>query len=162
MDPREEKAKDLANQCKNRWGNSDKAARKGIRRFKRGSNRHSRRLDKIQMGQTASPDDGLPARPPIFRGKLSDTPMSKVLLRKSQERILKLLPPGAGESFVASFEAHCTGNGLLGKRAAAWARFLRGEVNGRRVTQPVMTLADTGDLEEALRDFSGKRGQRLR
>lgn len=161
MNPREEKSRDLANQCKNRWGNSDKAARKGIRRFKRGSNRRSRRLDKIQMGQNASPDgEAHSPPPPVYRQKLSDTPMAEILLRKSWKRMRQVLPPGADEVFIDSFERHCMAKGIPRPKANGWARFLRGELTIGVIPIPIMTLEDSIELEGVLRDFILSRGAR--
>ena len=161
MDPREEKAKDLANQCKNRWGNSDKAARKGIRRFKRGSNRHSRRLGKIQLGQTASSvDEGTSPPPPVYRHKLSDTPMAEVLLQKSRRRMRQHLPTDADETFVGSFEDYCIASGIPRPKATGWARFLRGELTIGVTPLPTMTLEDSAELESVLRDFTGNQNNK--
>ena len=155
MNPREEKAKDFANKCKNGWGNSDKAARKGIRRFKRGSYRHSRRLDKIQLGETISVDgEGALPPPPVYRRKSADTSMGEEFLRKAQRRIRQILPCGTDDALVNSFEDYCVRKGIQRQKAAGWARYLRGELTSGVIPPNAMTLEDAADLEGALREFS--------
>ena len=79
--------------------------------------------------------------------------MAEVLLQKSQRRMRQHMPVGAGEAFVSLFEDYCLQNCISRPKAAAWARFLRGELTVGVIPLPAMTLEDSTELEVFLRDF---------
>ena len=151
MNPAEEKAKDLANHRKNTYGNSDKAARKGIPRFKRASARKERRTEKSSLGGSFDPDEsGRILRFPLFRRKWADTPMSDVLARRLSRRIRQLVPAGASEAWVEAFQRDCIDDGIAPACADAWARYLRGELTCGVIPLPRMDLDDLRRLGDRL------------
>lgn len=116
MTPREKKDQDLTNHCKNRYGNSDKAARKGVRRKKRTSTHRARRdgnhavaqvlaardPDEVEVSLKADPSPGQ------HQAKWPDVPLGEILHRKAQDKIQEMLLRWEDESdVVEAFEAWC-------------------------------------------------------
>jgi hypothetical protein len=154
MNPREKKAKDLASHCKNRYGNNDKAARNGIRRFKRESNQKIRRSCRVQAGDIANCEsDTFLDTPKPYKKKWPDTPMGDVLAKKIEQRIRAILPSGDSESFFDSFKDYCIARGMNRHEVSAWCRYLRGEMTIGIIPLPKLELRDTARIEETLKDF---------
>ena len=155
MNPREKKAKDLANHCKNRYGNSDKAARIGIRRFKRESNQQIRRSGRVQAGDIVNcKSDTFLDTPKPFQQKWPDTPMGDVLAKKIEQRIRAMFPSGDSEGFVDLFKNYCIDQGMNRHEASAWCRYLRGEMTIGIIPLPKLELRDMARIEETLKEFT--------
>ena len=156
MNPAVKKAKDLANHRKNTYGNSDKASRKGIPRFKRASAQRERRMEKSSLGGGLDSDEsGRILRFPLFRRKSADTPMADVLARRLSRRIRQMVPAGASEEWVEAFQRGCIEDGITSACADAWGRYLRGELTCGVIPLPRMDLGDLRRLADRLSRSAG-------
>ena len=163
MTPREKKGRDLTNHCKNRYGNSDKAARKGVRRKKRTSTHRARREGNYAVAQVLAardPDEvevSLKADPSPSEhyAKWPDVPVGEILHRKVRDEIDEIVRNGEVHSDVADdFEAWCMARESVSPaRAKAWAVYLRGLCSNGVILIPKITSGDQRDLRDALVEF---------
>lgn len=163
MTPREKKDRDLTNHCKNRFGNSDKAARKGVRRKKRASTHRARREgnhavaqvlaardpDEVEVALKADPSPG------EHQAKSPDVPMGEILHRKVRDEIDEMVRNREVESDVADdFQAWGMARETVSPaRAKAWATYLRGLLSNGVILIPRITSEDQRDLRDALVEF---------
>jgi len=163
MTPREKKDLDLTNHCKNRYGNSDKAARKGVRRKKRTSTHRARREGNHAVAQVVAardPDEvevSLKADPfpSHYQVKSPDVPVGEILHRKVRDEIDEMVRSGEADPDVAdAFEAWCMARETVSPaRAKAWAVYMRGLFSNGVILIPKITSEDQRDLRDALVEF---------
>lgn len=163
MTPREKKDRDLTNHCKNRYGNSDKAARKGVRRKKRASTHRARREGNHAVAQVLAardPDEvevSLKAdpSPSEHQVKSPDVPMGEILHRKVRDEIDEMVRSREADPDVADdFDAWCMARETVSPaRAKAWATYLRGLLSNGVILIPRITSEDQRDLRDALVEF---------
>jgi hypothetical protein len=166
MNPREKKERDLSGHCKNRYGNNDKAARKGVRRKKRVTTHRARREGDHTITQISSahdPDEVESSTlPPPLGGnsKWPDTPIRQVLHHKIERRIQMLLPrwdeaSDVIDAFIDAFCKWCEATReFLPVHVSAWGRYLRALSACGNFPAPKITAQDQRDLHAALIEFA--------
>ncbi len=150
MDPRRKKDRDLSGHCKNCYGNSDKAARTGVRRKKRITSHRARREGNhavIQIISAHDPDEvesSILFTPPLGENaKWPDTPMGKILIRKIREKIRSLLATEKEPShLIDAFHHWCEKSSTVTPvHAAEWVRYLRA-ISSVGIAPPPKIMAD--------------------
>ena len=161
-DPRQEKDRDLASHCRNTYGNSDKAARRGVRRKKRVTARGARRKDgrllgTIQCSTDVEDDKCAPGsrRHPGQKMKWPDQPLGKVLARGVQRRIRTLLADREhATTQIDGFLQWCEPRlELATAKRVAWQRFLCGLFSWGTGELPLLTLSEQRQIHAALKDY---------
>jgi hypothetical protein len=165
MNPRDKKELDLSRNCKNRYGKSDKAARKGVRRKKRITTHRARREGFHAINQIISacdPDEvesSVSSLPPHgSNAKWPDTPLNMVLQDKIKRKIQMILSrPGEVLEVIEEFNGWCqTSTKLATIHIGAWVRYLRAVGSIGIIPIPKISAEDQRALHATLISFSQK------